>query len=564
MSTKTLSNNVKIFNGSIDSLLSCCCTEEKLSMITKSVTDEIKNTVVLYTTHIEEKYFEFSVRPTKRVRNDHMDYLLYYINHRQYVQLSPLTRMWLFSALNIPRAINCLSKSQFESFVEELYHHVDKCKKTHGDMVGIEAAQSCSERFTQSTLNAFHSAGAKKSALVGIKRIEEILDAYKKLNLPIIGPFNTKYDVKKLFARTMEDYCSHTGIIYSPELCPNDKLSNFLLYFKLNDPNDWTEIYTSSYLTKKNKKAMFFKDGVIYFSLHKNSTIEPYKLPMEKNEKSPPIPNHVYSAYTNERYRHISGLRNCVDYDEEDMLLFFKPKSSLASCIKSPFPDLPDKYRTNIDNIEILNKCPDINLNELISNDIYWIYTNLGIAAVEEYLTREIKTVLGAEGININIQHINLITANMTRSGEIGANTYHGLKNNNNVIRKATFQQGTETFSKAASCGYIDNFNDVSAQIMMGKLPSIGTNTVIINKIKERPSLPSPASPAYSPPLSPAYCPVSPSPASPPLSPAYYPASPSLTLPLSPAYCPASPIYCPASPEYNPTIDIIIEPEIHI
>lgn len=527
-----------IFSDNVDILTENCCTVEKCNSLLEQVKDEIKNTVVLYTKNIEEKYFEFSDRTVhKRIKNDPLDYALAFINHKNYYQLNPLTKMWLFVALDIPRATTTLSKSQFISFVDELFLHVDKCKITHGDAVGIIAAQSCSERFTQSTLNSFHSAGAKKSALVGLTRINEILDAYKKLNLPVLGPIDTKYDITKLYYKTMDDYCSDSGIVYKPELNPGTK-SNYFLFFKLLDPADRHEILSSSYLNSKSKDSMFYKDGTIYFYLHKNTTLD-----MPDILTNASSPHNAYAIYAKEANRHVSGLVNCVDFDEEDRLLFFNPKSSLASCLKSPLDDEPDRFKTNIDLNELLRICPDVDLLNIVSNDIYWIYTTLGIAAVETYLTKEINSVLGAEGININIQHINLITANMTQTGAIRANKYSGLKGmGGGVIRKATFQQGTETFSKAAAAHAVDHISDVSSQIMLGKRAGVGTSLAtslvpISTQEKEEEEEYGCPSPLYAP-LSPEF-------------PDYQPSSPVGNTIRSPEYQPSSPLQ-------------MIEPEIHI
>lgn len=530
---------IDLFFGYVEMIIKQCYDMDGVIRLTDMVNEHIKNTTVLYTKHIEDRYFENEHRPKKRSKTDHVEYLTMFLNHKQYRNLNPLTRMWLFAALNIPRAISCLSKSQFKSFVDDLYHQVDKCKITHGDTVGIIAAQSCSERFTQSALNSFHSAGVKKSALVGIRRIEEILDAYKKLNLPVMGPIKTKYNVNKLIEKRLKDYCESSGVIYEPSLSPSDKFSNYLLYFKLKNTSDWEEIKNSKYFNSKKHNDVFLKDDTVYFLLHKNASIELPKLPLENNAKHAPIPHHVFSSYNMEANRHVSGLKHCVEYDEEDNLLFFKSKTSLAPCTKSPFPDQPDTFKSNVDLSELLRICPDVDLSKLISNDIYWIYTTLGITAVEQYLTREINSVLGAEGININIQHINLITANMTHTGDIRANKYAGLKGNDSIIRKATFQQGTETFAKAAADSAVDNISDVSSQILMGKLASVGSAlSYVVSDVVEREQQPPP-----------------------------------------PPQVPPSPEYAPSSPKYSPTVndndhseyvpaspinDLMFEPEIHI
>lgn len=551
MYTKIPTRNVMIFTGKSDSLLNYCCTKEKLTNLTNDIKKDLKNTAVLYTKNTEEKYYD-TTRSTKRIKHGYLPYLLEFTNHLQYKWNVPLIRMWIFAALDIPRASRTMSLETFKEFVKELYNKTDKCKKTHGDAIGIEAAQSCSERFTQATLNTFHRAGTQRSATVGIKRIEEVLDAYKKLALPIFGPIDSKYDVTELFGKTMGDFAIESGVVHRPDLS-NDKRSEFLLYFKLNQPSDWVKIEQSPYIPESTKNEMFCKDDTVYFLLHKDTTIEKPKFLMDhaksKTMKYEKILHGAYSAYHTEKNRHVYGLKDCVDYNEDDQMLLFNSKTNLAQCTKSPFPDEPDKFKSNIDLTELFKICPDVDLLRTCSNDIYWIYTTLGISAVETYLVKEINSVLGEEGININVQHINLIAANMTHTGEIRANKYTGLRDNVSVIRKATFQQGTETFARAAADNVVDKVSDVSSQILMGKLPSIGTAySHIVGKIEEKEPV---VEPTEIPP-----------------SPEYAPASPIASDNESSEYVPASPIdYCPASPIEGIKAfksDMMIEPEIHI
>ena len=217
---------------------------------------------------------------------------------------------------------------------------------------------------------------------------------------------------------------------------------------------------------------MFYDGGTIYFWLHRDASPSPVE----------GTPQSVYASYRREAQRHVSGLRDCIDYDEEDGTLMFANKTSLTvSCT------VTGQLKSKIDFSELFRFCPDVDLRGTVSNDIYWIYTTLGISAVEVYLNREFTTVLGAEGININPQHVNLITANMTQSGEIRANKYSGLKGVEGVISKATFQQATETFCRAAASGTVDSVTDVSSQLILGKILGIGTaHTHMIRDVVER------------------------------------------------------------------------------
>lgn len=337
--------------------------------------------------------------------------------------------------------------------------------------------------------DTFHNAGAKKSALVGIKRIEEILDAYKRISLPIVGPINSKYDVSKLVYRKLEDFCVETGIKYDLDTVGELNRSNFILYFKLKKAEYWNDIIQSVHISDLLKKEMLFKkdESLIYMFLPKSTTFErPVCSKMaEYLENSNKVDKNSNIFYIHDLMcrKHVSGIENCVEYDDEDNLLLFDSKCKLVKSKVKKMTNHTNNSKESRRTVytptpvfdEILRVCPDVDCSKVISNDIYWIYSTLGIAACEEYLTREIKSVLGAEGININIQHYMLITANMTCTGEIRANKYSGLKNNGNVILKATFQQGTETLAKAAASCTVDRINDISSRILLGKIANIGT-----------------------------------------------------------------------------------------
>ena len=70
--------------------------------------------------------------------------------------------------------------TDFNKMLDYMVTQIEFRSIPNGDMVGIVAAQSISERFTQTTLNSFHIAGTKREAAqMGIKRVVELLDVLK-------------------------------------------------------------------------------------------------------------------------------------------------------------------------------------------------------------------------------------------------------------------------------------------------------------------------------------------------------------------------------------------------
>jgi hypothetical protein len=304
---------------------------------------------------------------------------------------------------------------------------------TSGDAVGMIAAQSCSEKFTQSALNSFHAAGAKKSVIFGMRRLEELLNASALPIQPTLrGLHSARADA--LLARTLSDVCEESGILYAPEIAgPSNH--PYVLSFKLKDARTKVRI-RSCRVHSPGHIIVTFPEGASEGEIRRT-----YRTYMEKT---------------------VQGLPHAIEHDPEAGILFFESKKSIRKI-------------AGFD--AILDVCPDVDISRVVGSDLFWILDNLGIAAVEEFLNREIKKVLGAEGININTRHINLIVARMTRGGGILSNNFTGVHADDSVIQKASFEQATNTFSRAC-CAYAqDDMRGVSAQIMMGCVAGVGTGT---------------------------------------------------------------------------------------
>ena len=377
--------------------------------------------------------------------------------------------------------------------------------------------------------DTFHTAGSKSSAVVGFKRIMEILDATRKLRVPVLGPIEGD-GIERLFEKRLIDYGMEYGIVWRPDFASLYKKSSrsvpnnsFHLYVKLSNPSDWENyISVSPHLPKTVLKRMFCSDGVVYVSFPESST---YK--------------DILVAKGIILERQVYGLPGCYRYVPEEKILVFKPQVPLAKIRSS------DDASVNVVDHGMIDDVVGVGVDflKLYSNDIYYIQSTLGIAAAETFITMELKRTLASEGININERHLNLITANMTVSGHIKPNKFGGVDMDESVFLKATFQESTTTFSKAAAEGTVDELIGVSSQILLGVKPTVGLGTVsltypdvgpVVERVVERVD-------------DPPYCP-----------------SPEYTSVDSPCYQPTSPCYQPTSPCYQSHDEEILEPIIHI
>jgi intein/homing endonuclease len=371
--------------------------------------------------------------------------------------------------------------------------------------------------------DSFHYAGIKKSVVTGgIDRIKQLLSGTKSLNVPILGPILTSSvsDPTMLVERLLGYYCEESGVIY--KVSDDENFSNFCIFLKLKNINTWKSIIRDK-LPVSYKRDSYVDGDTVFIKFTTKHTVDDIK--------------GVYAKLIRSQ---VSGLKSCIEYDTEDKILVFAPKTSM---VKTRLMD--KSMYSKIDNSEILDHCPDIDLTKMFSNDIYYIQTTLGIAAAEYFIFKELKNVLGNEGINLNPAHISLMAAKMTSTGSITPNTFSGVNLEDSVILKATFQESTKTFAHAAFNNYTDHINDVSSQIMTGMQPRIGTQRIgwyykDVGNIIEKEFH---TTPEYAP-LSPEYVEL----------PDNYDMG--LHTPQSPTYAPASPAYYVDGELPEPKIDI--------
>jgi DNA-directed RNA polymerase subunit A" len=431
MSHVTRNKRQKIENGSTLSLLNLL----EIKYINKAIEVSkciIHDKPILYTEHIEEEYDKKKI--SRKITH---------LAKKCEIVKNAICKFNDVLQATIVISMNWhLPLTSFQENLEKLLRVKDESLITHGDSVGIIAAQSCSERFTQACLNTFHSSGAKKSATVGIRRINELLDATKILSTPLLSDIKTKHG-NKFIGKTLEEISEECGILYEPS---DDNHSSFVCFFKI-----LPEYLDFNRPTSKNVR------------FDENHNLIKFVYPKSKSL------NQIKSEYHKESNRHVYGLKGAEYYDDEEETLFFKKRDSLSKNVDFGL----------IDDID-----PKVDLLKVKSNDIYYIADTFGVAAAETYLVKEIMRVLGAEGININIRHIQLIAANMCVNGEILPNKFNGVDAKTSVIRKATFEQATSTFSSAAAYGLDDTLDDISAQILIGNNISTGTTLSYINDVR--------------------------------------------------------------------------------
>jgi DNA-directed RNA polymerase beta' subunit len=123
---------------------------------------------------------------------------------------------------------------------------------------------------------------------------------------------------------------------------------------------------------------------------------------------------------------------------------------------------------------EILSH-PIVDMERTISNNVWEIYEVLGIQAARQFLIEEFGNIM--EGINKC--HSMLLVDRMTFSGTIDSiSRYTMRREESGPMGKASFEETTDNFLKAAINGDVESTNGVSASIICGKRARFGTGLV--------------------------------------------------------------------------------------
>ena len=133
---------------------------------------------------------------------------------------------------------------------------------------------------------------------------------------------------------------------------------------------------------------------------------------------------------------------------------------------------------------------PLIDCTRSMSNDMWEIYNIFGIEAVRQFLIEEYMDIVSSDGTFVNISNIELLVDIMVYTGTIISISRYGQKKVGcGPIAKATFEESLENFLKAGINGETENADGVSASIMLGKMPNIGTGVfdlmVDVNRLLE-------------------------------------------------------------------------------
>ncbi|ASZ85077.1 097L [Cherax quadricarinatus iridovirus] len=331
---------------------------------------------------------------------------------------------------------------EFKRYTIEKYY---TCRATPGDCVGIIGAASIGEKQTQSTLNTFHTAGKLQKS--GTEKLEEIT-CLKKLKMKTCSLyFYEKYKTSDELRKAVG--CSIVGLYFRDVYVGNPSiektLDKFVLNFELDPKTMYQNRLNSFQIAKainKNNDSNLFENIKCTIG---NTSIQ---IAFDRNEMI-------------DCSEHISSLENILVCGMENI-------TAMHLC----YEDNEWFILTEGSNLEKLLTHPLIDKRRLYCNNIMEVYNCLGISAVRKMLSTELKNIIGG----VNSLHIQLLVDKMTQKGKPTAfNRYTMRINDVGPMSKATFEESVDILVTAAMKTEVENNVGVSAAVISGNQPKVGT-----------------------------------------------------------------------------------------
>jgi len=388
-----------------------------------------------------------------------------------------------------------------------------------GESVGIIAAQSVGEPTTQLTLNTFHLAGvgSKSTVTRGTPRVEEILSISPNVKKPsntvvLRSPTreNTLRTRSYIEETRLRDVCAGLHILYNPveeeEVEGEDaELIRFHRAFEAMAAKAEGESRRGSapgspwiIRLELDPDALFVKDlttddvyyaldycygdalsSIIYADYNAPRLVFRLRLSTDLAKKK------VKRVLEEDDHFH-----KLVQFGEDllDQTIRGVPgiQQALVRTVKNHLELVGDTYQRQdtyvIDTVgsnllEVLG-LPFVDATRTLSNDIKEVFDVLGIEAARNCIYEELNFVLGAES-SINPRHMMVLVDRMTCSSKMCPVFRSGLNNDDDSgpLAKISFEEIPEQCVKAAKYGDLDLMTGVSANVMLGQRPPVGTSS---------------------------------------------------------------------------------------
>jgi len=358
----------------------------------------------------------------------------------------------------------CITRKQLIRFLKTCQVRLERAVIEPGTACGALGAQSIGEPGTQMTLKTFHFAGvASMNVTMGVPRIKEIINAAKTVSTPIIE------------VHLESNLCPVAANIVKGRI-EKTHLSQIVAFIQ--------EVYTTDmcYLRVKLDFDLIHKRALEVTAEQVQRAILACKMPkgvklgtrnvvMEGTEEIRIYPSRMSrEAMLSE----IQVLKKRIPH----VIVCGIPEIKRSVIAEEKKEGEPTKYRILASGLGMLAVMATSGVKgcATFSNHIMEVEKHLGIEAARNMIIKEIRSIFGSYGINIDVRHVNLLADTMTYRGEVLGITRFGIeKMRDSVLMLASFEKTADHLFDAAVRGRVDTIDGVSECIIMGNIVPLGT-----------------------------------------------------------------------------------------
>ncbi len=421
------------------------------------------------------------------------------------------------------------TQSSLEFLLEKINLTYKRSLVNPGEMVGLISAQSIGQPTTQMTLNTFHFAGVsdKSNVTRGLPRMEDILSLTTNMKNPSMTIFLKREDdtnrekafdmISRIENTKLKNIVLKSEIYYDPDELDTLVKKDIPLMNRYKEFQDvLDQCIEPEEEQKKNRWILRLTLNKIMM-IEKNITVEEinyalktvyesgincyyndidseevvFRISITKNNKliKPNTLDEMDNIYMVKSFqenilnnivlRGINGIgkvnvlkipgynilnEDTGDYEKKEIYALDTTGSNLLGVLSLDYIDVERTYTNNIMEVQAV----------------------LGIEAARKCLFNELLEVL-LEGEYVNHHHISLLADRMTCNKKMVSVFRHGINNDDTgPIAKASFEETTEMFLKAARHGELDEMRGVSANVMCGQQGYYGTSafSVYLNYVE--------------------------------------------------------------------------------
>ena len=394
-----------------------------------------------------------------------------------------------------------LTAEAFEYILDNIKRKFTFAVAPPGYAAGPVAAQSIGEPITQGTLNTFHFSGTASASKTtqGIPRTSELLSISKKLKLEITTLALTdeiKFNREKAYKIganiqfcVLSEVVASSDIYYDPEdsktvVKEDQKFINDFLKYNLEEDipeglANWVIrytidkealIYQQVRMRDIKKRIQEYNKNIFLMYTDDNADklvirirINPIKLLEKESDLYKAIRNFEGELLNNVV---IKGVENISDVEviaqKENVFDNMGVMNTMNTWI----------LKTNGLNLMKLFGQYGIDYQNSYSNDPHEVNAVLGIEAARTLLINELIVA----DVKTNYHHLSLLVDTMTSRGYLMSIDRHGINRSDiGPIARSSFEETTEQLVNASIWSEVDSLKGVSANIMLGRIPPVGT-----------------------------------------------------------------------------------------